>query len=56
MMASVSLCAPMKLTAFVELERQELTVTFISNPFKTIRAGTNDNYRNQTIPKRLEVL
>jgi hypothetical protein len=32
-----------KLSAFVELERQVLTVTFISDRFMTIRAGTNDS-------------
>jgi hypothetical protein len=35
------------LTAFVEPERQALTVTFISNPF-------NDTNRNQSAPLGLE--
>jgi hypothetical protein len=36
---SVSLCADNKLSAFVELEREVLTVTFISKPFMPIRVG-----------------
>ena len=44
-----------KLTAFVELERQVLTVTFYLESIHPIRAGADDDYRNQAYRKRLEV-
>jgi hypothetical protein len=37
-----------KLSAFVELERDVLTVMFISNPFKPIRASERDSLRSGT--------
>jgi hypothetical protein len=40
-----------KLSAFIELERQVLTVTFY---LESIRGVTNDIGRNQAAPSRLE--
>jgi hypothetical protein len=42
-----------KLSAFVELERQVLTGTFYLASISRFVTVTNDNHRNQTIPKRL---